>query len=60
MAVGLVINGFPSECSCEDESLVMLLADNTKTYQEIDDSQQPANQLALQSRVDRIAQWAKT
>ena len=39
----------------------MLLADDTKTYQEMDEdaSQHTANQMALQRRVDRIAQWAQ-
>ena len=38
-----------------------MLADNTKTFQEIDSdvTQHPANQEALQSRIDRIAQWAQ-
>ena len=57
----IYINDLPKECSEEDESLVMLLADDTKTFQEIDDdmTQHPANQQALQSRVDRISQWAR-
>ena len=40
--------------------MVVLLAKDTKTYQEIDDdvSRKLADQEALQSRVDRIAQWA--
>ena len=55
-----VVSSRPKECSREEESLVVLLADDTKTYQEIDDDvfQQPADQQALQSRVDRIAKWA--
>ena len=57
----IFINDLPTECSPEDESLIALLADDTKAYQEIDDdvSQHQANQHELQSRVDKIAQWAK-
>ena len=40
---------------------LMLLADDSKTYQELEEdaSHHPANQQALQERVDRIAQWAE-
>ena len=31
----LYINDLPSDCSPEDKSLIMLLADDTKSYQEI-------------------------
>ena len=57
----IFINDLPTECSREDQSLVVLLADDTKTYQEIDDdvSQHPANQLELKNRIDMIAHWAK-
>ena len=57
----LFINDLPKKCSHEDESLIALLADDTKTFEEIDEdaSRQPANQQALQSRIDRIAQWAE-
>ena len=57
----IFINDLPSVCSSEDESLIKLLADDTKAFQEIDDdiAQQPANQEALQDRIDRIAQWAQ-
>ena len=46
--------------SQEDKSLVMILADDTKTYQEIDrnENQQPLNQQALQDRINHIAEWA--
>ena len=56
----IFINDLPGECAPEDESRVMLLADDTKTFQEIseDASQQTRNQKELQSRVSRIAQWA--
>lgn len=56
----IFINDLPSKCSPEDESLIKLLADDTKAFQEIDSdiSQQAGNQLALQSRVDQIASWA--
>ena len=56
----IFINDLPSECAPEDESLVLLLADDTKTFQAISEnaSQQSENQEQLQNRVDRIAQWA--
>ena len=52
------INNLPMQCSQEDVSLIVLLADDTKTYQEInsDISQQATNQQALHGRIDRIAQ----
>ena len=57
----LFINDLPKACSPEDESLVMLLADDTKSYQEIqkDASRHMDNQAALQSRINRIAHWAE-
>ena len=57
----LFINDLPKECSPEDQSLVMLLADDTKSYQEIqkDASLHMDNQTALQNRINRIAQWAE-
>ena len=58
----LFINDLPGECAAEDESLIMLLADDTKTFQAIgeDAAQQRRNQAELQDRVNRIAQWANT
>lgn len=57
----LFINDLPSECSHNDESLIMLLADDTKTYQRIDteEEQQVENKKKLQTRVDKIARWAR-
>ena len=57
----LYINDLPETCSPEDEALIMLLADDTKSFQEIskDSAQQIGNQQDLQRRIDRIAQWAK-
>ena len=57
----LFINDLPTACSPEDESLVMLLADDTKSYQEIqkDVNCHMSDQAALQSRINRIAQWAE-
>ena len=57
----LFINDLPMACSPEEESLVMLLADDTKSYQEIqkDVNQHVDNQAELQSRINRIAQWAE-
>ena len=56
----IFINDLPSKCSQEDKSLVMILADDTKTYQEIDknENQQSLNQQALQERINHIAEWA--
>ena len=56
----IFINDLPEKCSQEDPSLIMLLADDTKTFQEIEEdaSNHPSNQRALQDRIDRIAQWA--
>ena len=54
------INDLPKSCSEENESLVMLLADDAKTFQEIerDEAQQSRNQEALQNQIHQIAQWA--
>ena len=40
---------------------LVLLADDTKTYQEVDtdSSRHTANQQELQGRVDTISQWAR-
>ena len=56
----IFINDLPKTCSQEAESLVMLLADDTKTFQEMDEdaAQHPSNQHSLQNRIDQIAQWA--
>ena len=55
------INDLPKKCSQEDESLVALLADDTKTFQEMDDDEakHPRNQGELQGRIDKIARWAR-
>ena len=57
----LFINDLPAECSPDDKSLVMLLADDTKSYQEIsrEPTQQAEDPQSLQRRIHRIAQWAK-
>ena len=57
----LYINDLPSECGPEEESLIMLLADDTKSYQEVNKNveEHAGNQQKLQGRIDRIAQWAK-
>lgn len=56
----IFINDLPSKCSPENESLVMLLADDTKSFQEMgnEQEQQIRNQSELQERVNRIAEWA--
>ena len=57
----LFINDLPNMCSPDDESLIMLLADVTKSFQEISKqpSQQAENQRGLQKRINSISQWAK-
>ena len=57
----LFINDLPEACSPEEQSSVMLLADDTKCYQEIkkDESCHGDNQASLQRRIDCIAQWAE-
>ena len=57
----IFINDLPKKCSLEDESLVQLLADDTKTFQEIsaNASQHASNQQELQCRIDKISQWAR-
>ena len=57
----IFINDLPKKCSEEDESLIMLLADDTKTFQEVDtdELQHAANQQELQGRVDKISKWAR-
>ena len=54
------INDLPTKCSGQDELLVMLLADDTKAFQEIDSEaiNQEENCQELQNRVDKIAEWA--
>ena len=56
----IFINDLPKTCSGRDESLIMLLADDTKTYQEIssDSERQERDHKEMQDRVDGIAQWA--
>ena len=50
----IFINDLPKKCSQSDESLVMLLADDTKTFQEMDDdeTEHPRNQGELQDRIE--------
>lgn len=58
----IFINDLPDSCSPGDPDLIMLLADDTKSYQEIrnlpehhtDDHRQ------LQNRIDAIGVWART
>ena len=56
----IYINDLPAKCSEPDESLVMLLADDTKTFQRISSErdEQASNQAELQKRIDGIVQWA--
>ena len=57
----LFINDLPGACSPEEQSLVMLLADDTKCFQEIkkDERCHEEDQACLQRRIDSIAQWAQ-
>ena len=57
----LFIKDLPATSSPEDESLVMLLADDTNSFQEIsrEAGQQAEDQQSLQLRIDRTAQWAR-
>jgi hypothetical protein len=56
----IFINDLPKECSKEDESLIKLLADDTKTYQEMDTGKekQEESHKEMQKRIDRIGRWA--
>ena len=53
----LYINDLPGKCSPEDESLIMLLADDTKSFQEVhkEVDQQGEDQRGLQLRINGIA-----
>ena len=55
----IFINDLPSSCGEEDESQIMLLADDTKAYQAIEDGRQRDCQGELQERIDGIARWAQ-
>ena len=56
----IFINDLPGECAPEDESLIMLLADDTTTFHVIceDADQQGRDQEEMQERVNGIAKWA--
>ena len=58
----IYINDLPAQCAPQNETEIMLLADDTKTFQAIgrDEEQQLRDQKDLQDRVDQIAQWADT
>ena len=57
----IFINDLPKKCGHDDESSIFLLADDTKTFQEIDEevANHNSNQQAMQERIDRIANWAQ-
>ena len=57
----IFINDLPEKCSPDDKSLIMLLADDTKTFQVIgeEESRQAENQRELQGRIDSIGDWAQ-
>ena len=56
----MFINDLPERCGPDNGAQVMILADDTKTYQEIrkDDDQQISDQKALQERINHISDWA--
>ena len=57
----IFINDLPKKCGHDDEWSIFLLADDTKTFQEIDEevANHNSNQQAMQERIDRIANWAQ-
>ena len=57
----IFINDLPAKCAPEDESVIKLLADDTKAFQAIGEEagEQVRNQEELQSRINNISQWAK-
>ena len=57
----ICIIDLPQTCSPEDIDLIMLLADDTKTFQEIDKdvAKHQTNQNVLQLIINRIVKWAK-
>ena len=58
----IFINDLPENCAPGNEFLISLLADDTKTYQAIseDVDQQGHDQMAMQERVNNIANWARS
>ena len=56
----IFINDLPKTCSPGMEELIMLLADDTKSYQEIskDKDHHQDNQNELQNRINNIVDWA--
>ena len=55
----MFINDLPKVCGNEDKSQIMLLADDTKTFQKIEDGRQRECQAELQVRINSIARWAQ-
>ena len=54
----IYINDLPSACGKEEKCQIMLLADDTKTYQAMEEGRQQDCRKMLQERVDKIARWA--
>ena len=54
----IYINDLPSACGEEEKCQIMLLADDTKTYQAMEEGRQQDCRKMLQERVDKIARWA--
>jgi len=58
----MYINDLPETCSPPHSKCIMLLADDTKTYERIGTTpeQQKVDQETLQTRINSIAEWADT
>ena len=56
----MFINDLPEKCGPDNGAQVMILADDTKTFQEIhkEEGLQASDQKALQERINYIADWA--
>ena len=56
----MFINDLPEKCGPDNEAQVMILADDTKTFQEIhkEEGLQASDQKALQERINYISDWA--
>ena len=55
----IFINDLPQSCDQQNNCQIMLLADDTKAYQTIEDGKELENQRELQERIDSIANWAR-
>ena len=55
----IFINDLPKKCGQEDEAQIMLLADDTKTYEKVEEGKELESQKHLQERIDNISNWAE-